>query len=158
MDVHKGNDSDRVSKTVWRWRVGVATQEAAIAAKQRWKGVWQAALGLAVGLLMYLLSLRTAAVLVVAVSLVILSVALLSPRSGFAVLERAMERFGRFIGDIVAFLVLTPLYYLFFTPFHWLFRRGSRDAMGRHLDPRSATYWIDRSPAAGDLKQYEKMF
>jgi hypothetical protein len=48
---------------------------------------------------------------------------------------------GRRIGRALTWLLLVPLFYLFFLPFGLLFRRGRRDRLKRYFDREATTYW-----------------
>lgn len=70
-----------------------------------------------------------------------LALALFSPTRGYAALSRAIDRLGEIVGRALAFLLLAPVFFLFLTPFRWLFRRGDRDALARGFDRQRASYW-----------------
>ncbi len=73
-----------------------------------------------------------------------LVLALASPTRGYVALTNAVERLGELIGSLLAWLLLTPVFLLFFVPFGLLARRGRGDRMGRAFDRSAKTYWISR--------------
>jgi hypothetical protein len=73
-------------------------------------------------------------------------------------LERVLSRFTAGVGAVLTFVLLVPLYLLFFTPFGWLFRSGSRDRMTPRLDPAAATYWSPRKPLPAGTEPLKRQF
>jgi hypothetical protein len=87
---------------------------------------------------------RTPALIVGTIACAIGLAALASPLGVFAAIERAFAALGRWVGGALAWLILPLIFYLFFTPFSLLFRRGRRDSMKRHLDAEAVSYWTTR--------------
>lgn len=50
------------------------------------------------------------------------------------------------IGFVLSQVLMAAIYYLVMTPIGLVFRLIGRDAMGRKLDPKMASYWHDRGP------------
>jgi hypothetical protein len=69
---------------------------------------------------------------------------LTSPLGAYAALERVVGKAGDLVGVVLTWLLLAPVYYLFFTPFGLLFKRGARDPMRRELSKDAETYWQTR--------------
>ena len=67
---------------------------------------------------------------------------------------RPIHRFGRGLGHVVgkglAYLLLVPFFYLFFTPVAWLLRLQGRDPLHRGFREANWTYWIRRAPKDRD--------
>ncbi|MCA9791301.1 MAG: hypothetical protein KC910_05880 [Candidatus Eremiobacteraeota bacterium] len=83
---------------------------------------------------------------------------LFSPGGLYPAIRRVFDGFGRVVGKVLTWLLLIPTYWLFFTPFHLLFRSGGRDAMARKLDKDASSYWIERSGEVPDPDSYERQF
>lgn len=81
-----------------------------------------------------------------AVGLATLVAAVVSPLGALRRLESALALAGSWVGRAVTWLVMTPIFYLVFTPFGLLTRRGARDPLHRALDRTAATYWTRRDP------------
>lgn len=61
------------------------------------------------------------------------------------------------IGWTVTHVVLAIVYYLVLTPIGLLMRIAGRDPMRRKIDPRAATYWIERKNPI-DSRRYFRQF
>jgi hypothetical protein len=107
----------------------------------RVRGSLQAAIVAAIALLLLLLGLRTIALVMLGAATIVLLAALTSPRGIYAVLDGMAQAIGRRIGRALTWLLLVPLFYLFFLPFGLLFRRGRRDRLKRSFDSEAPTYW-----------------
>jgi len=83
--------------------------------------------------------------------------ALVSPHGIYAAIRRALDRFGYLVGRVLSWVLLMPLFYLFFFPFGLLARRGHRDAMKRWTEPEAPTYWTDREDTR-TAESYERQF
>ena len=73
-----------------------------------------------------------------------LGLAITSPTRGYAALTRAVERLGELIGTVLTWVLLAPVFFLFFVPFGLLTRRGGGDRIGRRFDRAATTYWLTR--------------
>ena len=98
-------------------------------------------MGLTVGVLLWFNGPRGMAYVVLSIASLIMLSALFSPTGAFLAIERMFNALGRPIGRAVTWLLLVPLFYLFFYPFGRLFRRGRRDMLQRYQDPEATTYW-----------------
>lgn len=148
-----------VSAVVWnRSRDSGVTRQAAQIARNRTAGVIQGLVGAAVGALIYLFWHRVAAYVVFSIAGLVLLSALLSPGLVYVKIRIGVEKFASFVGIVVTWMALLPIFYLFFTPFHFLFRRGRRDAMARTLDKESDSYWHVREGDAPSVASYERQF
>ena len=127
---------------IWDWR-GPDGSEAAPggAGSARLRGALRAALVAAAGLALLLLGFSIPARVVFGVAVLVLLAALLSPSGLYLGLERLFAALGRATGRVLTWVLMTPLFYLFFLPFGLLFRRGRRDRLRRYADPSATTYW-----------------
>ena len=127
---------------IWDWR-GPAGSEGVPggAGSARLRGALRAAVVAAAGLALLLLGFPTPARLVFGVAALVLLAALLSPTGLYFGLERLFAALGRATGRVLTWVLMTPLFYLFFLPFGLLFRRGRRDRLRRFVDPSATTYW-----------------
>ena len=132
---------------IWRWRAGEPEPEAGpSAASVRVRGSLQALGGVAFGLASHLFWSKTVAVVAFAAAAVVLFCALVSPNGLYALLRRLFDATGRVIGRAMAWIVMVPIFYLFFLPFGKLLRRGRRDRLHRYFDADATTYWEPHTP------------
>jgi hypothetical protein len=128
---------------IWDWTRAAAARNdpAAEARRKRRQGAVRALVTAAAGAVLLLLSLRLPALLAFAAAGVLGVSALFAPLSLYAALERALLALGRRTGALLGWVLLVPVFYLFFAPFGRLLRRGRRDRLQRRLDPGAASYW-----------------
>jgi hypothetical protein len=82
----------------------------------------------------------------------------LSPAGAYTRIRRGLEWLGTGIGTMLTWILMVPLFYLFFLPFGLLFRRGHRDPMEREFPTGSASCWRSRPESAGGASAYERQF
>ncbi len=132
-----------VAATAWPWRAASAAGPEAHrrrAAAARRAAAWRAAVGLAVAAALAFWK-PWLAVVVAAVSLLVLALALASPLGAYARLEGALARFAHGVGMAVTWLLMPLLYYLLFMPVGVALRAAGKLRLTRRPDPRAATYW-----------------
>jgi hypothetical protein len=137
------------ASVVWKWQSSGAADARPDARPLRLRGALQASAGLAVAAGFAWWGLRTPATIVGGIACAIGLAALVSPFGVFAAIERAFAMLGRWAGQALTWILLPMIFYLFFTPFSLLFRRGRRDSMKRHFDPAAASYWTSRERRSG---------
>lgn len=128
---------------VWRWRERPGVERDRIARLRRGGAVRAVAAGIVGGVLMWLDRPMLAAV-ALTLAMVTLVLAILSPGVGYARMERVVDRVASGVGAVVAFVLLAPVYFLFFVPFRMIARRGQRDRLRRRFERDRQTYWIRR--------------
>ena len=128
------------------------------AGRLRTRGVLQAAVGLTAGTLLWLYGPRVMAYVVLGIASLVMLSALLSPAGAFMALERMFGALGRPLGRATTWILLVPLFYLFFYPFGRLFRRGRRDLLRRYRDPETTTYWEPHEGKTAASGSLEKQF
>jgi hypothetical protein len=132
----------KASAVIWRWRAEQLESEAGpSAASQRVRGTLQALAGAAFGLASLYFWSRTVAIVAFAAAGVVLFCALVSPNGLYALLHRLFEATGRVVGRLMTWIVMVPIFYLFFLPFGKLLRRGRRDRLHRYFEREAETYW-----------------
>ena len=137
----------RPEDVIWPWRDGSQKPPHDIGGVRK-RAVVQALIALAIaGALLWFDHVFLAG-LTVAVSSVGLVAALISPLGAYATVERGLQMFARGVATVVGWLVLVPLFYLFFLPFALLFRRGASDPMRRFYQRSATSYWTDREPVS----------
>ena len=137
--------------------MAAAAQRARRRALRR-EGVVRALVGAAVGgVLFYFGAPILARVAWVGAAFVLLA-ALASPDGLYAAIGRGLALLGHGIGRLLAIVLLTPLYWLFFVPFGRLLRAGRRDRLERWFDPAASTYWHRREDAPRTKRSYERAF
>jgi hypothetical protein len=134
--------SPKASAAIWRWRAGEPDSEPRpSAASVRVRGTLQALAGTAFGVASHLYWSKTVAIVAFSAAGVVLFCALASPHGLYALLSRLFEATGRVVGRAMTWIVMLPIFYLFFLPFGKLLRRGRRDRLHRFFDRDAQTYW-----------------
>ncbi len=127
---------------IWNWRDPRPQRSPAPAASRvRVRGSIQAAIVAAIGGLLLWLGLRSVAFVMWGAATIVFLAALASPGGVYAFLDGMARAIGTRIGRALTWLLLVPLFYLFFLPFGLLFRRGRRDRLKRYFDSEAPTYW-----------------
>ena len=147
-----------VLETVWPWKADQSSLLRESVGKVRLGAVGQGIIGGAVGTAVYFYLSPTVGMVAWVISGLLALIGLISPLGLYSKISSGMESFGRFVGMVLSWLLLVPVYYLFFTPFRLLFRRGKKDAMKRWLDPEASTYWIERSNPLPEPDSYQRQF
>jgi len=136
--------SEEAPAAIWDWR-GESDDRAARAAKARRGAILRGVIGgLAGAGFFFLLARPSFAVVVWSISGLTLLLGLASPLGAYAALDRVVLGASRVVGAVLTWVLLTPVYYLFFAPFGALFRRGRRDKLQRALEKDRASYWRER--------------
>lgn len=126
--------------------------------KARLRGIIQALVGVFIGSLIFFFWSQTLAYFVFGISGIVAVLALFSPEKGFGFLEKLFLSLGSIIGVFMGVILLTPLYFFFFTPFNILFRRGDKNIIRREFPGRRDSYWISREDEKIDSKIYKQQF
>ena len=127
---------------IWNWRDPQPKGPPPPSVRRvRVRGSLQAAFVAAIGVLLLWFGLRSVGLVMLGVAAIVFLAALASPRGLYAVLDGMARAIGRRIGRALTWLLLVPLFYLFFLPFGLLFRRGRRDRLKRYFDDEATTYW-----------------
>lgn len=143
MSVRRG--SPEASAAIWRWRDDYGRGDAR---RARIGGLLRGLVGAAIGGGAFWLGSVHAALVAWGLSGLLTLVALASPLGAHAAVLRVMSALGGLVGLVVGWALLTPVYLLFFVPFRFLFRRGSRDKLTRWIDPNAVSYWEARDEDA----------
>ena len=88
----------------------------------------------------------------------ILLSALVSPTVVYAGIEKLFDSLGHLLGRAMTWLLMVPLFYLFFLPFGLLFRRGRRDRLRRYSERDAATYWERREGPTAASHSRERQY
>ncbi len=128
---------------IWDWRpaAGARGDAAGEAGRKRLRGVVQALVTAGVGGLLLFFSLRVPAFVAFGLAGLVGVSALVAPTSLFAAIEHAFLGLGRWTGWLLGWVLLVPVFYLFFAPFGRLLRRGRRDRLQRRFDREAPSYW-----------------
>ena len=145
MVLREGNP--KAAAAIWHWRAEEPVSEARpSAASVRLRGSLQALVGAAFGLASHLFWSKTVAIVAFTAAGLVLFCALASPHGLYALLRRLFEATGRVVGRAMTWIVMVPIFYLFFLPFGKLMRRGRRDRLHRYFDAEAETYWEPHTP------------
>ena len=104
-------------------------------------GTIRALISASFGVGVYLIWSQTVGTIVLCIAGIIFFSAIVSPNGLYRGLQGLFGSLGNFTGRVLTWLMLVPLFYLFFLPFGKLMRRGQRDALKRKLEPESESYW-----------------
>ena len=66
----------------------------------------------------------------------------------YATIERGIDALARRTGIALGWVLLVPVFYLFFLPFGLVMRRGRRDRMQRRFETEAISYWESREAVA----------
>jgi len=152
------------SSTIWAWREDAhQTSRASTLHKLRKTGIIRALIGAVIGaviygLLIYFERAPTIAYIAWSLSGVVLVAAVVSPGWAYKGIEKAVGRFAVWVGTGVTVLLLTPIYFLVFMPFRFLFRTGTRDRLLREFPGGADSYWVQRSGKSVDPEYYRRQF
>jgi hypothetical protein len=143
------------SAVIWPWREG-ASQAAVSPSRVRRRALLQALAGAAFGSVCFLFWSRSVAYFAFAMAALVLVSALVSPSGLHAGMQRLFETTGRVLGRAMTWLLMAPLFYLFFLPFGMILRRGKRDRLRRYFDPEAESYWESHTsvPTSSWERQY----
>ena len=128
---------------IWPWREA-RDKRASTQRLTQQHGAIRAVVGLAAAAGLLALGHRGLAGVAAGVGLATLLLAVLSPDRAYPQLQRALARFGLFVGQVVTFAVLAPLYLLILTPFGLLTRHGKQDPLHRAWSADARSYWTPR--------------
>jgi hypothetical protein len=123
----------------------------------RLRGLLQGVASAAVGALFWWLGWRGIAVVAWALGGSVSLAALLSPGLLYAAFERLFASTGRIVAGALTWVILLPIFYLFFYPFGVLFRRGRRDRLQRFYEPGAESYW-EPVPVRTIANPHEKQY
>ena len=118
----------------------------------------QALAGATIGTILLLLGHVLIARIAYAITGVIFLTAMVSPHGAYATIHAGMQKFGLLVGQLLNWVLLMPLFYLFFSVFRLVMRRGLRDSMKRQLDPQIRSYWTERNDPERNPEFYERQF
>ena len=143
---------------IWAWRESGEGEAASDASTLRRRGTIQALVGITIGAVLFVFVSRVAGAVVATIGSVILLSALFSPEGLFAAIERGFLAFGHWVGRFLTWVLMSAIFWLFFVPFAFLFRRGRRDTMRRFYEPDAETYWTGREPERSASRSRERQF
>ncbi|MDQ3035266.1 MAG: hypothetical protein M3Y87_22860 [Myxococcota bacterium] len=138
---------------IWSWRDRDALERARLKALRR-GGVLRAVVAVIAASVLAFFERPIMASIAIGIGLLTLVLALVSPGGAYASLSRGVDRVGALIGAILTYVLLTPVFFLFFLPFGMLMRRGARDRLRRRFERERASYWTKRAAdAPGSLER-----
>lgn len=135
----------RVARTVWDWRTAddagrAEAERRRRAAGARRDGLLRAVIGVIAGGLLWLWK-PVLGMVVIAITAVILVIALVSPLGAYRAISVGLERFGHWVGLGVTWVLMTLIFYLLFFPVGRLRRLRGRSGLTFGAERARATYW-----------------
>ena len=110
----------------------------------------QTAVAALVGASIAVFGSRALGIALLSIAALVFTAAMISPRTVSNALGGLFASTGRIAGTGLTWLLMVPLFYLFFLPFGALLRRGRRDRLQRFTDVGAPTYWdAHEGPRAG---------
>ena len=148
--------------TIWQWRrrdSGAQDARRRAAAAARRQGLVGLAVGLTVAaLLHWWLGHPTAALVVASISVLLATIALLSPTGLQPKVAAGLQRFGRFVGTLVTWVLMTLTYLLLFLPVGLFLRATGKLRLQKAYDPARASYWQPVPDRPRTLDRYRRQF
>jgi hypothetical protein len=105
---------------------------------------------------LYLYWSQTVGTVVFCVAGTILFSALVSPTGLYRGVQALFTTLGNATGRALTWVMLVPLFYLFFLPFGLLLRRGRRDQLKRYFEADKPSYWEEHKEFSAD--DHERQF
>ena len=143
---------------IWDWRNGGETREEEAPTRVRLKGALQGMGAGVFGLLVYLFWSTTMGTIISCIAGIVLFSALLSPEGLYAGVQGVFRTLGRWTGIALTWILLVPLFYLFFLPYGTVFRRGRRDRLKRYFEQDVGTYWEPHEGPTSGSESRERQY
>ena len=138
---------------MWSWERESAAPEDKAPKWARLRGTLRALVAGAVGGVVFVFWSRTVGSVALGIATFVLLSALVSPNGLYDGIERLFVALGQATGRALAWLLLVPVFVVFFVPFGVLLRRGRRDRMQRFFDPDADSYWEPRQARASSRRR-----
>ena len=146
MSAEARESAREASRVIWDWETEGRTRPASPSiGAQRRQGLLQGVGTLAFAGALFFFGFRHVASVAGTVGGIVLLAALLSPSGIYAAIQRAVGWLAERVGVGLNALLLGGIFFGFFVPFGWLFRRGKRDSLKRWQDAEAASYWVERT-------------
>lgn len=141
---------------IWDWRGQAGEEDAGPSASSlRLKAIIQSVVGFTVGTLMLLFVSRTIGLIALGLASLVLLAGLLSPRGLYLGIQRLFESTGNVVGKGMTWIIMVPLFYLFFAPFGLLMRRGRRDQLKCYYEPEATSYWEPHKTLTAESREHQ---
>ena len=147
-----------VSSVVWNWRAGRDSDAQARHVYSRRQGAVHSFVGLVIAAVLFVLGRHTLALVAGSIATLSFLLSMISPAGLYTQLRRGVAQLGVWIGIALSWILLVPMFYLFFLPFGLLLRRGARDSMERNFNDTTGSYWKKREDSTGGRSDYERQF
>jgi len=148
--------SPEAARAVWDWKREAPVQRGPH--YSRVSALPGAVIGAAAGGVLWWLGHTLMAQVVWGITALLVLAALVSPNGIYAAIRPGLDRFGFLVGRGLSWVLLMPLFYLFFFPFGALGRRGRRDSMKRWTEPEAPSYWTQRTDSDRGPERFERQF
>lgn len=150
--------SAEAAELIWKWREEAVAPTSRSYSRERRRGALQAAAGAVVGGLLLWGGWTKPGSIVLGIAGLILLSSQLSPGGLYAMIERFTGAIARRLGTALTWLLMVPLFYVFFLPFGLLFRRGKRDRLKRFYERESPSYWELREGPTTASSSHESQY
>jgi len=143
-----------VSKAVWHWQE-MTGEAGKLSLTKKLVSVLGRCLLLALGGMFFLVFFKRLfpAYLIFSLATLILVSGFLLPAL-FLALVNLEKLLGIWIGRVLTYLMLVPLFYLFFVPAHLISIMSRKDPLNRKFPTDLKTYWVCRPPVS-DIDYYK---
>jgi hypothetical protein len=146
----------QAAAAIWDWRGEQVHGPAQPSMSSvRIKAIVQSLVGFTVGSLIFFFWSRTVGSIALGIASVILFSGLVSPRGLYAGIQSLFEATGNVLGRIMTWVVMVPLFYLFFVPFGRIMRRGRRDQLKCFYEPDASSYWEPHKTLTAESREHQ---
>ncbi len=136
------------SAAIWNWQSPAALPIDAAAARRRGAAIRAIVMCAVAALLTFGLHAPRLASVVCGFAVITVIGGFFAPPL-YALLARLEHALTRIVTVFTTYLLLVPLFYVWFVPSRFFLGLRSRDPMQRRWEPDRASYWTDRKPIPG---------
>ncbi len=145
---------------IWDWRGAAAPEPAPEESpgRNRLLGTVQGLVAGTLGLLVYNFWSTTIGTVIFCIAGIVLFSALVSPTGLYLGVQGVFRTLGRWTGIALTWILMVPVFYLFFLPFGALLRRGRRDRLKRYFERDAESYWEPHEGPTAASDSFERQY
>lgn len=136
------------SAAIWNWQAPATLPGDAAAARRRGAAIRAIVMCAVAALLTFWLRAPRLASVVCGFAVITVVGGFFAPPL-YALLARLEQALTRIVTLSTTYLLLAPLFYIWFVPSRFFLRLRGRDPMQRRWEPDRTSYWTDRKPIPG---------